>query len=161
MASIKPYKIAVPDAKLDRLNQKLGLADFPDELDEAGWAYGAPLCVSYLCIYSRACADATLLSFRADVKRLADYWRNGFDWRKQEQKLNEMPQFQTSVSIENFEEVDMHFVHQKSEAPGAIPLLFVHGCKIGFSDIATAVGGVDNIYKGRGASLRSRNSCRY
>lgn len=66
------------------------------------------------------------------MERLAEYWQNGFDWRKQERKLNEMPQFQTTVSIDGFEEVNMHFVHQKSVAPAAIPLLFVHGCEYCF-----------------------------
>lgn len=97
---------------------------------------------------------------RADVKRLAEYWQHGFDWRKQERKLNEMPQFQTTVSIDGFEEVSMHFVHQKSEAPGAIPLLFVHGCKISFFITIAIIGRVNEEYKGRGASLKSRNCCR-
>lgn len=92
---------------------------------------------------------------RADVKRLAGYWQNGFDWRKQERKLNEMPQFQTTVSIDGFQEVNMHFVHQKSEASGAIPLLFVHGCKISFCITMAIMGGIDKGHQGREASLKS------
>jgi len=37
--------------------------------------------------------------------------------------------FKTRVTIDGFEEIDMHFVHQKSEVDEAIPLLFVHGCE--------------------------------
>lgn len=62
------------------------------------------------------------------MKRLTDYWRNGFDWKKQEARLNQFPQFKTEVVVDGFEPLDMHFVHQKSDVPGAIPLLFVHGC---------------------------------
>jgi hypothetical protein len=65
----------------------------------------------------------------ADVKRLTGYWRNGYDWRKHEAKLNELSHFKTKIEIDGFQEVDMHFVHQKSDVKGAIPLLFVHGCK--------------------------------
>ena len=65
----------------------------------------------------------------ADIKRLTNLWKDGFDWKKQEAKLNELPQFKTKVEIDSFGEIDMHFVHQKSAIAGAIPLLFVHGCK--------------------------------
>jgi hypothetical protein len=43
MANIQPYNIAVPQAKIDRLNQKLALTDFPDEVENVGWDRGAPL----------------------------------------------------------------------------------------------------------------------
>jgi len=41
--------------------------------------------------------------------------------------MNELPQFETTVNVEGFGDIDMHFLHQKSEVKGAIPLLFVHG----------------------------------
>ncbi len=70
--------------------------------------------------------------FSADVKRLTGYWRHGYDWRKHEATLNELSHFKTKVEIDGFQEVDMHFVHQKSNVKGAIPLLFVHGCMFCF-----------------------------
>lgn len=106
MAEIKPFKIAIPDAKLDRLKQKLALTDFPDELEEAGWDYGTPL---------------------ADVKRLTSYWRETFDWRAAEAKLNTLPHFTTTVTVPQFEPLILHFLHQRSPSPSAIPLLFCHG----------------------------------
>ena len=108
MAPIKPFNIAVPDDKLQRLRAKLELAEFPDELDAAGWDYGAPL---------------------ADVKRLTAYWKDGFNWRKQEENINKLPNFQTEILVEGFDLLKVHFLHQKSDTPKAIPLLFVHGCK--------------------------------
>ena len=72
------------------------------------WIYGAPL---------------------ADVKRLAQYWQGGFDWRKAEAKLNELPNFKKKIAVKGFGDIDVHFVHQKSADERAIPLLFVHGCK--------------------------------
>lgn len=108
MASIQPFQIAVPDAEIEKLHQRLSLATFPDELDEAAWDLGAPL---------------------ADVKRLANYWKENFDWRKSEEKLNQLPNFTTHIQAEGFESLRIHFVHQKSDVKGAIPLLFVHGCK--------------------------------
>ena len=107
MASIEPYTIAVPEEQRQRLTKKLEATTLPDELDQAGWDYGAPL---------------------ADVKRLATYWREKFDWRKQEAKLNELPNFKTAIQVDGFEPLDIHVVHQRSDVDGAIPLLFSHGC---------------------------------
>lgn len=109
MESINPYTISVPDEKLEKLGQKLSLASFPDELDDAGWDYGAPL---------------------ADMKRLTQYWIEEFDWRKEEFKINKLPNFMTSIEVDGFGLLDVHFVHHKSKVDNAIPLLFVHGCRL-------------------------------
>ena len=107
MAAIEPYNVSVSDSDIQRLSQKLALSILPDELDEAGWDYGAPL---------------------ADIKRLAAHWRDDFDWRKQEAQINKLPNFRTSIQVDGFEPLKIHFVHQKSNVEKAIPLLFVHGC---------------------------------
>lgn len=75
------------------------------QLDDAAWEYGAPL---------------------AEVQRLAAHWKNNFDWRKAERKLNELPNFTTKVPIDGFGDIELHFLHQPS-SPDAVPLLFVHG----------------------------------
>lgn len=110
MASIQPYNISVPDEALKTLQTKLSLTTFPNQVNFSDdWAYGAPL---------------------SDVKRLVERWNNGFDWRAQEKRLNEsLPQFTTRVSVKGFDDLDIHFVHQKAKRPDSIPLLFVHGCK--------------------------------
>ena len=110
----EPYTIAVPDQRLEQLRERLSIASFPDELDEAGWQYGAPL---------------------ADVKRLTSYWQNNFNWREQEAKLNELPNFHTNVAVDGVGELDIHFLHQKSEVKNAIPLLFVHGWPGSFIEV--------------------------
>ncbi|KAI9838492.1 MAG: hypothetical protein M1837_002450 [Sclerophora amabilis] len=106
---ISPFQISIPDAQIDRLKQKLALTTWPDELEDAGWDYGAPL---------------------QDVQRLAAYWKDGFDWKRQEEKLNnELAHFRTAVEVDSFGPLDIHFVHQQSEElqSTAIPLLFIHG----------------------------------
>jgi len=77
-----PFQINVPDEKLSILHAKLELATFPDELEGAGWKYGAPL---------------------ADIKRLAEKWRSGYDWRKDKNELNqELPMFTRDIEMEGF-----------------------------------------------------------
>jgi hypothetical protein len=109
MADISPYRIAVPEEQIVDLQQRLALAKFPkDELDGSGWDYGSPL---------------------SDVKELTTYWRDRFDWRKSEAKLNQLPHFTTSIQCDRFESLKIHFLHKKSDVQSAIPLLFVHGCE--------------------------------
>ncbi|KEF54145.1 uncharacterized protein A1O9_09940 [Exophiala aquamarina CBS 119918] len=107
MADIQPFTISIPGKQLDDLKLRLSLARFPDELDEAGWEYGAPL---------------------ADIKRITQYWKENYDWRAAEHRLNAtFLQFTTSITVEGFDPIKLHFIHQRSRIANAIPLLFVHG----------------------------------
>ena len=105
--SEKPFKLAVPDADIELLQKKLELVRFPDELDGAAWDYGVPL---------------------EDVKRLTEYWKTKFDWRKVEAQINSLPMFTRDIEVEGFGTLNVHYVHVKSAKASAIPLLFVHGC---------------------------------
>jgi pimeloyl-ACP methyl ester carboxylesterase len=98
---IEPFTIDVPQADLDDLVQRLNHARWPDELPDVGWDYGIPL---------------------ARVKELAEYWATGFDWRKQEARLNGLPQYTTEIDGQR-----IHFVHIRSEREDALPLILTHG----------------------------------
>ncbi len=103
-----PFKIFIPEEKLKLLQQRLALVTFPDELEDSGTKYGAPL---------------------KDIQRLVARWKGRFDWRVQEAALNaELPQFTRDIDVEGFGVLNIHYVHKKSDVEGAIPLLFVHGC---------------------------------
>lgn len=107
------FTIAIPDERLSILQQKLALTTLPDELEDAGWDYGAPL---------------------ADIRRLLSRWKEGYDWRKYEAQLNaELPQFRRDIQVEGHGTLNIHYIHKKSEVADAIPLLFVHGCEFGQS----------------------------
>jgi pimeloyl-ACP methyl ester carboxylesterase len=56
------------------------------------------------------------------IERLTDYWRDGFDWRAQERRLNSVPQFRTEV-----DGVDLHFLHVRGNGPNPLPLLLTNG----------------------------------
>jgi len=83
MANINPYTIHVPDAALEDLSKRLSFARYPDRLDGGSqnqWNFGAPV---------------------EEIRRLAEYWKNDFDWRKAEKSINdELPNFMTKVHIE-------------------------------------------------------------
>ncbi|KAK0196301.1 Alpha/Beta hydrolase protein [Armillaria mellea] len=110
-----PFKISISEEKLKLLQQRLALVTFPDELEDSGTKYGAPL---------------------KDIQRLVARWKDGFDWRAQEAALNaELPQFTRDIHVEGFGGLNIHYVHKKSEAEGAVPLLFVHGWPGNFLEV--------------------------
>ncbi|KAJ3531862.1 hypothetical protein NMY22_g7980 [Coprinellus aureogranulatus] len=111
----RPFKISIQDEKLDLLRRKLELTTFPDELEDSGRDYGPPL---------------------SDIKRLVARWKDGYDWRKHEAALNaELPQFTQTIAVDGHGELEVHFVHKRSEVEGAIPLLFVHGWPGSFIEV--------------------------
>ncbi|MGG1515643.1 epoxide hydrolase family protein [Paenibacillus oryzisoli] len=99
--AIRPYRLETPQAALDDLTYRLTHTRWPDELPGAGWQYGVPL---------------------PFIKEMADYWCTAFDWRKQEQRLNEIPQYVTTIDGAN-----LHFFHIPSPEASAMPLLLIHG----------------------------------
>jgi hypothetical protein len=106
MSDINSFAIAVPDSALDDLRLRLSLARFPGELEGTDSDYGVPL---------------------GDVKHFTAYWKDKFDWRANEKKLNMIPQFTTTLKAEGFAPLKIHFVHHRSQVNTAIPLLFIHG----------------------------------
>ncbi len=98
---ITPFHIDIPQAELDDLADRLGRTRWPNEVADAGWDYGFPL---------------------ARLKELAEYWRTGYDWRKHEAELNELPHFTTEIEGQN-----IHFVHVRSSNPDALALVLTHG----------------------------------
>src|SRR6476620_9901140 len=99
--AIVPFKINVPDSVLRDLRERLARPRFPVQLENVGWDYG---------------------NDPAYLKPLVEYWRDKFDWRAQERKLNEFDQFTT-----NIDGLKIHFIHQKSRVPNAMPLVLTHG----------------------------------
>ena len=114
--SVKPYKINVSQLRIEELRQRLALSKFPSQLDGPDlWGYGTPV---------------------NEVQRLAKYWRDGFNWRKAEAKINMLPNFMTSIFVEGFGDLDIHFVHQPSSNTNAVPLLFCHGWPGSFLEVS-------------------------
>jgi pimeloyl-ACP methyl ester carboxylesterase len=95
------FAIQVPDAVIADLVHRLDATRWPDELENAGWELGSNL---------------------AYMRSLAEYWRRGYDWRREEAVLNQLPQFR--ISLEGFQ---IHFVHVRGKGPAPLPLIVTHG----------------------------------
>ncbi len=98
---IRPFRVEVPQSHLDDLHDRLARTRWPDELPGVGDGYGVPL---------------------GYVRDLAEYWRTGYDWRKWEARLNDYPQFMTTIDGQ-----DIHFLHVRSSGADAFPLILTHG----------------------------------
>ncbi|CAK0786968.1 hypothetical protein CVIRNUC_010182 [Coccomyxa viridis] len=100
---VKPKKLIVHVAEEDiaDLKQRLNKTRWPDELEGVDWDYGVP---------------------KAYIKELAHYWETSFDWRQAESMINTFANYEMDVNG-----IALHFVHERSSDPNAIPLIFSHG----------------------------------
>jgi Epoxide hydrolase N terminus. len=71
---IRPFRVAIAQESLDDLRSRLDRIRWTSDIPGEGPDYGMSL---------------------AWVQRLAGYWRDGFDWRAAEARLNAFPQFIT------------------------------------------------------------------
>lgn len=106
MTGIKPFTIDISPDRLQDLHRRLASARFPNELDEAGWELGTPV---------------------NEVRRLVAYWKEEFDWKASEARLNQLPHFLVDITVDGFDAFNVHFIHQPSSVSNAIPLLYLHG----------------------------------
>ncbi|MBC95344.1 epoxide hydrolase [bacterium] len=101
MSEITPFTINTSEEQLTDLRNRINNTRWAEEECVNDWSQGIPL--TY-------------------VREIADYWANQYDWRKSEQYLNTFDHFQT-----NIDDLDIHFIHQKSPHPDAYPLIITHG----------------------------------
>ena len=126
-SSITPFEIVVPDAAISDLKNRLQNTRLPDQISETTWEYGTD---------------------KAYLTELIDYWENEFDWREQERTLNQFDHFKTEI-----DGIEMHFIHQRSEHPDAIPLMIVHGWPGSISEFSKIIDPlVDPVTHGGSAS---------
>ncbi len=124
---VRPFTIEIPQADIDNLKSRLARTRYADELAPEefagkiegipvppGWEYGVP--VGY-------------------VRERVERWRDAFDWREHEARLNDYPQFITTI-----DGMDIHFVHVRSPEPNATPLILTHGWPNMFTEYLGLVG---------------------
>ena len=112
--SIQPFQIAIPQADLDDLQQRLDRTRWAPQVPGTSWERGVP---------------------RDYLQGLVSYWRNDFDWRAQEATLNAFPQFVTEIDGQT-----IHFLHVRSPEPNALPLFMSHGWPGSVAELMAIVG---------------------
>lgn len=110
----EPFRVDVPDADLADLRQRLAHTRFAADIDNATGTYGVPT---------------------ARLGELVTYWRSGYDWRAQEQAINELPMFKVEI-----DGLPVHFAHVRGKGPAPTPLLLTHGFPWTFWDFHRVIG---------------------
>ncbi|MEV6303435.1 epoxide hydrolase family protein [Actinoplanes sp. NPDC051861] len=98
---MESFRIEVPQSELDHLHDRLAQARWPAALDGVGSERGIT---------------------PGRLRELAEYWRDGFDWRAAEARLNSYPQFVTTIDGQR-----VHFLHVRSQREEAPALVLTHG----------------------------------
>lgn len=99
--AITSFKIRVPQSEIDDLKRRLRAVRFPEKEAVGDWSQGVPL---------------------SKAKELVAYWRDQYDWRKFEKRINKYPQFRTEI-----DGLGIHFIHVKSKHDNALPMIMTHG----------------------------------
>ncbi|ATB40958.1 epoxide hydratase [Cystobacter fuscus] len=98
---VTPFRVSIPQAALNDLKRRLAATRWPERETVNDWSQGVPL---------------------AKAQALIAYWRDRYDWRKFEARLNAFPQFRTQI-----DGLGIHFLHVKSSHPDALPIVLTHG----------------------------------
>lgn len=109
-----PFRIDVPQAKLDAILARVRDYSWDALPDAGGWAHG------------------TSIPFMRDLCR---HWLDRYDWRAAEADLNRLPQFKADA-----DGLALHFVHVKGVGPSPKPLVITHGWPGSFFEFAGVVG---------------------
>ncbi len=99
--AVRPYRIAVPERDLTDLAERLARFRPAPEPVGGDKGYGVPSAV---------------------VRELVEHWRDRYDWRVWEARLNAYPQFTTTL-----DGTTVHFLHVRSPESDALPLVLTHG----------------------------------
>ena len=110
---VEPFRVHVGDDVLDDLRRRIGATRWPDPAPAEPWSQGTDL--DYL-------------------RSLLAYWADGFDWREQERRLNELPHF-----VAEIDGVRIHFVHVRAPGGDGIPLVLTHGWPSTFAEYLALV----------------------
>jgi hypothetical protein len=114
VTEIRPYRIAIPDADLADLRDRIARARWAPQPAGGDAGYGVPV---------------------ERVRALAEHWRDRYDWRAWEARLGAHPQWTTTVDGAN-----VHFLHVRSPEPGALPLVLSHGWPGSVAEFLEVIG---------------------
>src|SRR5258708_7184665 len=96
-----PFTIRVPQEALDDLKLRLASTRWPERETVGDWSQGVPF---------------------QKAQALIAYWRDKYDWRRFEARLNAFPQYRTQI-----DGLGIHFIHVRSPHRNALPIILTHG----------------------------------
>jgi epoxide hydrolase-like protein len=106
--NIRSFEFKVSEVDLVTLRRRLEATRWPSVIENAGWQLGMD--------------DGFL-------RRLIDYWRDQFDWRRQEKRLNGYAHY-----IAEDHGGSTHFVRFPGQGPAPLPIVLTHGWPSTFAE---------------------------
>lgn len=112
---LRPFKVDIAKAEVDRLIKKLEETRIPTEdiVPGAGEDYGVS---------------------SEWIKSMYDYWLSGYNWFDHQDRMNQWPHFLTHINDQT-----VHFVLAKSKAANALPILLIHGWPGSFYEFSQVI----------------------
>ncbi|WP_137744902.1 epoxide hydrolase family protein [Robertmurraya siralis] len=99
--NISPFNIKISNKQILDLKKRIELTRWPDEIPGSQWNYGIPL---------------------KFMKSIIGYWKDHFDWRMVEEKMNMYPNYKT-----NIDGIELHYVHVRGSGSNPLPIIIPHG----------------------------------
>jgi len=99
--AVSAFSVKIKSDAIEDLRRRLAMTRWPERETVNDWSQGVPL--------TRA-------------QGLIDYWRDSYDMRRLERRLNAFPQFRTSI-----DGLGIHFLHVRSKHTNALPVILTHG----------------------------------
>ncbi|KII87377.1 hypothetical protein PLICRDRAFT_43010 [Plicaturopsis crispa FD-325 SS-3] len=123
-----PFKLTVPDAKLDELKTLLKLTKVAGPTFEGSQQ------------------DRKYGVTTEWVQGAKDHWENRFDWRAREAHINSFPHYTTPIVDDDGKEYTIHFVGIFSERTDVVPLVFLHGWPGSFLEFLPVLSLLTSVY---------------
>jgi pimeloyl-ACP methyl ester carboxylesterase len=101
MSEVRRAPVAIPEAELEMLRARIGATRWQERETVDDWSQGPPL---------------------AAMQELMAYWRDSYDWRACEARINAF-----GPGVTEIDGLDIHFLHVRSPHEGALPLVITHG----------------------------------
>jgi pimeloyl-ACP methyl ester carboxylesterase len=99
--AVAPFKVSVPQSAIDDLKRRLASTRWPERETVGDWSQGVPL---------------------QKAQALVAFWRDKYDWRRFETRVNAFPQYRTQI-----DGLGIHFIHVHSPQQNALPIILTHG----------------------------------
>jgi len=132
---VEPFKVSVPQSAIDDLKRRLASTRWPERETVGDWSQGVPL---------------------QKAEALVAYWRDKYDWRRFEARINAFPQYRTQI-----DGLGIHFIHVRSPHRNALPIILTHGWPGSFVEFMEIIGPLSDPTRfGGGRKTRSMSSCR-
>lgn len=118
-----PFTVHIAEEEVEDLRRRLQRTRFPNEpVGNRRWEYGTSL---------------------PYMEKLVAYWRDDFNWREAEEKLNRFPQFRATFTDDEGEDHTIHFIYERGTktdgGPDPIPLIMTHGWPSTFREFLDVV----------------------